>query len=170
MPHRCAVLRGRKCTGRGGGRAGGREGGGGGALCSLPRRDATANLRKRFPVLRDKRTTTTRRAGEEGLSGGGDRAIILPRPPPRPFPFVPSLLYLVLSSRDTQSPRRSTTLFGITRLLEIAELRTHRGSAHALDPARLCPLSCVLCATSRCVIFANGYVCTVLSYVSHYPS
>lgn len=92
MPHRCAVLRGRKCTGRGGGE-GGREGGGGGALCSLPRRDATANLRKRFPVLRDKRTTTTRRAGEEGLSGGGDRAIILPRPPPRPFPLCsqPSL-------------------------------------------------------------------------------
>lgn len=91
MPHRCVEGNARV------GGVGGREGGGGGALCSLPRRDATANLRKRFPVLRDKRTTTTttrtRRAGEEGLSGGGGRAIILPRPPPRPFPLCsqPSL-------------------------------------------------------------------------------
>lgn len=54
--------------------------------------------------------------------------------------FVSSLLYLVLPRHP--SPRRSTTLFGITRLLEIAGLRENRVLAARVSRPVSSPIHC----------------------------
>lgn len=74
--------------------------------------------------------------------------VLHPSPSARSL-FVSSLLYLVLPRHP--SPRRSTTLFGITRLLEIAGLRENRVLAARVSRPVSSPIHCAQ------LIFDFGY-------------